>query len=43
MTMDLGQIEENVEALDTAKGFDFVYDLLTAYGFPRLMTTSEAA
>ncbi len=35
MTMDLGQIEENVEALDTSKGFDFVYDLLTAYGFPK--------
>ncbi len=35
MTMDLGQIEENVEALDTAKGFDFVYDLLAAYGFPK--------
>ena len=35
MTMDLGQIEENVEALDTAKGFDLVYDLLAAYGFPK--------
>ncbi len=35
MTMDLGQIEENVEALDTAKGFGFVYDLLAAYGFPK--------
>ncbi len=35
MTMDLGQIEENVEALDTSKGFDFVYDLLAAYGFPK--------
>ncbi len=33
--MDLGQIEENVEALDTAKGFDLVYDLLAAYGFPK--------
>ena len=35
MPMDLSTIEANVEALDTSAGFDFVYDLLTAYGFPK--------
>ncbi len=31
--MDLGQNDENVEVLDTTKGFGLVYDLLAAYGF----------
>ncbi len=37
--MDLGQIDENVEVLDTTKGFGLVYDLLAVYGFSQ--TTIE--
>jgi hypothetical protein len=35
MKMNLTQIEANVETLDTSTGFDFIYDLLAAYGFPK--------
>ena len=33
--MNLGEIEQRVAELDTAKGFDLIYDLLDAYGMPK--------
>ncbi len=33
--MNLTEIEENVELVDTDQGFDMVYDLLRAYGIPK--------
>ena len=33
--MDLGTVEENVASLDVSQGFDLIFDLLLAYGFPR--------
>lgn len=33
--MNLQEIEQNVEGLDLSQGFDFIYDLLRAYGIPK--------
>ncbi len=33
--MDLGDVEENVAALDVLQGFDLIFDLLLAYGVPK--------
>ncbi len=33
--MNLGEIEQSVEELDTSQGFDLIYDLLRAYGHPK--------
>ncbi len=37
--MNLNEIEEKVSRLDLTKGFDLVYELLTAYGLPRSSIT----
>lgn len=37
--MNLQEIEQKVAELDISKGFEFVYDLLRAYGIPKASIT----